>query len=72
MNAVSDKSRLVLVLLSWFLGGLGIDRFYAGRTMLGIFKLLTLGLCGIWWFIDFVLALLGSQKDSNGKLIANW
>ncbi|TNK81645.1 hypothetical protein C4M96_04845, partial [Mycoplasmopsis pullorum] len=37
---VSNKSRVVLVILSFFLGALAIDRFYAGRIGLGIAKLL--------------------------------
>ena len=61
-----QKSWLTAVLLSIFLGYLGIDRFYTGHTVLGILKLLTGGGCGIWWFIDFILYVLDSVKDSNG------
>ncbi|MCX6404704.1 MAG: TM2 domain-containing protein, partial [Actinobacteria bacterium] len=43
----SDKEWLVAVLLSWFVGMLGIDRFYLGYTGLGIAKLLTFGGCGV-------------------------
>ncbi|VEU76337.1 TM2 domain [Mycoplasmopsis columboralis] len=66
----SNKSRLVLVLLSFFLGFLGIDRFYGGRVLLGILKLF-LG-WDIWQIIDFILALLGMQKDSEGRYISRW
>jgi len=42
------KQYMVALLLSVFLGGLGIDRFYLGYTVLGIVKLVTAGGCGIW------------------------
>jgi len=65
----SDKDWIVLSLLSFFLGYLGIDRFYAGRVGLGIGKLLTLGGLGLWAFIDFILALCGQVKDAQGRYI---
>jgi len=67
-NDVGSKW-LTLVLLSFFLGVLGVDRFYTGYIGLGILKLLTGGGCGIWALIDFILAVCGKYKDSNGNLI---
>ena len=43
----SPKSRLVALLLCIFLGGLGIHRFYVGKTGTGILMILTGGGCGI-------------------------
>lgn len=62
----SDKDWLVTILISFFLGTFGIDRFYLGYTGLGILKLVTFGLCGIWWLIDLIMLVTGSLKDSNG------
>ncbi len=61
------KSFLVTWLLSWFLGGLGVDRFYLGKVGSGIVKLLTFGGLGIWTLIDLILVLTGAQRDKSGR-----
>ena len=63
----SDKEFIVAVLLSWFLGTLGVDRFYMGYTGLGVAKLLTLGGCGIWALIDAILITIGQVPDAQGR-----
>ncbi|MGV0921851.1 NINE protein [Empedobacter falsenii] len=62
---ISSKSKTIAVLLSFFFGVLGVDRFYLGNIGLGIGKLLTFGGLGIWAFIDFIYILTGSAKDGN-------
>jgi len=85
MAEVSSKSRLAAALLAWFLGTLGLHRFYIGKVGTGLL-ILILGVLGwattwvfgfgfifsIWVFIDFVVILVGSMKDSNGRQILNW
>ena len=63
----SDKDWLTAVLLSLLVGVFGIDRFYLGYTGLGILKLITLGLCGIWALVDLILIITGQLTDANGQ-----
>ena len=61
------KSWMMALLLSFFLGVFGIDRFYLGYTVLGVVKLLTCGGAGIWALIDFVMILLNKLPDAQGN-----
>lgn len=47
VSAVAFKDPTTILLVSIFLGTLGIDRFMLGDIGMGILKLLPLGLCGI-------------------------
>jgi TM2 domain-containing membrane protein YozV len=67
-NMVRPRNWLVAMLLSLFLGYLGIDRFYLGLNLTGFLKLITLGGFGIWYVIDFLLIAFNVIKDSNGLI----
>jgi TM2 domain-containing membrane protein YozV len=63
------RKHVTAILISVFLGGLGIDRFYMGLTGTGILKLLTLGGCGVWTMVDWILIATNSLKDGDGKYL---
>ena len=67
----SDKDWIVTLLLSLFLGGMGAHRFYVGKIGTGILQLITLGGCGIWTLVDFIMVITGNFKDKDGYEIKN-
>ena len=66
---ISEKSKGTAAVLCFFLGVLGIHRFYTGKIGTGILWLCTGGLFGIGAVVDFIMILCGSFKDGNGELI---
>lgn len=69
MNNQPRKKWFIALLLSFFFGGLGIDRFYLGYSGRGLLKLLTLGGLGIWTIIDFIRIFFNKLPDVNGNLL---
>ena len=85
---VSQKSRLAVALLAFFLGSFGIHRFYVGQigtavtmlvltivgfaTFIFVVGFFFLAATGIWALVDFIVALVGKYKDKDGKLILTW
>jgi TM2 domain-containing membrane protein YozV len=61
------RNFLTALLLSIFVGWLGVDRFYLGYIGLGVLKLLTCGGCGVWYIIDLILIATRELKDVNGQ-----
>ncbi|MCI9293240.1 MAG: TM2 domain-containing protein [Erysipelotrichaceae bacterium] len=64
LQASDLKDPTAILLISIFLGGLGIDRFMVGDTGMGVLKLLTGGCCGILTIIDwFTISKKAKQKN---------
>ena len=85
-TGISPKSKTAAALLAFFLGTLGIHRFYVGTGLLmliltiigyatfilvGIVGYFILAAVGIWWLIDFIMILMGKFRDKHGLLLKN-
>ena len=72
-NALGPKGEgydwFITLLLCFFVGFLGVHRFYTGSMLLGVGQLLTFGGCGLWTMVDFALILMNTYKDGNGRLL---
>ena len=64
------KSKLTAILLCFFLGSLGIHRFYLGYTLIGVIQLLTFGGFLIWVIVDLIRLTIGSLKDYEDNDLA--
>ena len=68
-NIVKDK--VVLLIISYLFGVLGIDRMYLGCYGTGFLKLITVGGLGIWYFIDLIIILINSYSLSTNPAICS-
>lgn len=66
-EAKADKSWIAALLICWFVGVLGIHRFYLGYTWQGVVQLLTLGGLGIWTLIDFIRIIVRDLLPADGN-----
>ncbi len=63
----SQRHFLAVFFLSLMWGMFGVDRFYLGKWVTGLLKLLTMGGLGIWVIIDLALIISGSMRDAKGQ-----
>ena len=61
-------SKVGAILITFFLGGLGVHRFMTGKIGTGIIWLLTGGVFGIGWLVDFIMVIVGKFTDKNGQV----
>lgn len=61
-------SKTAAVLITFFLGELGVHIFMTGKIGTGIIWLLTCGVFGIGWLVDFIMVLTGKFTDKNGNV----
>lgn len=69
---VNGKDKLLMALLCFFIGGLGIHCFLLGENKKGIFRIIMTFLCGIGGIIaliDFIKILMGKYTVDPTKLI---
>lgn len=69
ISAVEFKDPTTILLVSIFLGTLGIDRFMLGDTGLGILKLLTGGVCGIMTIVDWFTVSKKTKEMNYNNLM---
>ena len=68
--ALNLKNPTTILIISIFLGELGVDRFMLGDVGMGVGKLLTLGGCLVWWLIDLFL-VQDRARDKNYEALMN-
>ena len=72
VNNDEAQDFLPTLLFAWFLGCFGVHRFYTGNFVTATVQLFTLGGCGIWSYIDFILICFGAYKDAQGRNLQNY
>ncbi|MCO8193153.1 TM2 domain-containing protein [Anaerofustis sp. NSJ-163] len=70
LSTMQFKSPVVMLVVSLFVGGFGVDRMMLGEVGLGVLKLLTAGGCGIWTIIDWFM-IMGNTKEKNVLKLMN-
>ncbi|MAG73328.1 NINE protein [archaeon] len=66
---ISSQSKWLAFFLCFFLGGLGVHRFYVGKVGTGILYIFTFAFFGIGWLIDVIMILVGSFTDKKGYFL---
>ena len=69
VSAVELKDPMTLLLISIFVGSLGVDRFMLGDTGMGVVKLLTCGGCYVLWIMDMINAQNRAKEFNFNKLM---
>lgn len=72
-GAQSDNRKLITALLAIFIGSLGIQYFYLGKTKAALLSILfSIITCGIWGIIPFIqgiIILTMNEEDFRRKFV---
>jgi TM2 domain-containing membrane protein YozV len=68
LNMLQFKNPTTMLIIAFFLGGYGVDRFMLSDTTNAIIKLCTCGGCGIWSIIDLFSAGKRTKEFNMNKL----
>ncbi len=60
---------MITLVLAFFLGFLGVHRFYNRKIGTGLLMIVTLGGLGIWTLIDLIMIAFGKFTHKDGTLI---
>jgi TM2 domain-containing membrane protein YozV len=66
MEEKKVQSKVTMIIVCWFLGGLGIHRLMMGYSNWWL-MLITLGGCGIWTIIDLIQIITGKMGMADGR-----
>ena len=64
---IGNKSRMTAALLAFFVGFVGVHKFYLGKPVMGIIYILTFGLFGFGPIIDTIVLLIMSDQEFDLK-----
>lgn len=69
LSSIELKDPTTMLIIEIFFGELGVHRFMLGQTGMGVFMLLTGGLCGILWLIDMFTVSRKTQEYNFLKVM---
>tara|TARA_B000000532_G_scaffold244175_1_gene242821 strand:+ start:7614 stop:7838 length:225 start_codon:yes stop_codon:yes gene_type:complete len=64
------QSKMMMAVVCWFLGALGIHRMMMGYEkwwIMPIVTILTCGIGGVWAFYDLIMILTGKMGMADGR-----
>lgn len=64
------QSKTTMIIISFFIGSLGIHRLMMGYKNWWL-MLITAGGCGVWTLVDFIRIILGQMKMADGRDLAS-
>lgn len=67
---IKVQNKTTMILISFFLGGLGVHRYLMGYSNWWL-MLITFGGCGIWSLLDFIRIIIDKLPMADGTPLEN-